>query len=123
MSALITTGDPNAMLGGAFVAIGFYFFMIVGLLMALLTLLIMTVTLYLSGAVFPLGWVWVTKARDRSKGRKIVMVWAGVLFAQPLLFLMLGFALNLSTGETFAGIGEANPSLRRWWGWRSRSLR
>jgi len=101
LTALIGTGDPNLTVGGSFVAIGMYFLMIVALLMALVILLVMGVTLYLSGAVFPMGWVWLTKARDRSKGRKLVMVWGGVLFAQPLLFLMLGAALSMVTGSTF----------------------
>ena len=108
--SVLIGGDPNAMLGGSFVAILIYALMILALLMALVILLIMLVTLLFSGSVFSLGLVWLTKAKDRSKGLKLAQVWAGVLFAQPLLFLMLGAALSMATGSTFGTLTGQNGS-------------
>lgn len=110
LTTLIGTGDPNLMTGGSLVAIAIYLVMIVALLMALVILVVMLVTLLFSGAVFSMGWVWITNAKDRVKGLKIAQVWGGVLFAQPLLFLMLGAALSLATGSTFGALAGENGS-------------
>lgn len=93
--------DPAKMLGGSFVAMIVYFCLILALLLVLVVLIIMLVTLYISGVVLPLSLMWTTKVGQREKGRKIIMVWAGILTSQPLIFLLLGFAFSGIAEQTF----------------------
>ena len=93
--------EPAKMLGGSFVAMIIYFCLILALLLVLIVLIVMLVTLYISGVVLPLSLMWTTKVGQREKGRKILMVWAGVLTSQPLIFLLLGFAFSGIAEQTF----------------------
>lgn len=86
--------DPSKFLGGSFVAAIVYFCLVLALLLVLVVLIIMLVTLYISGVVLPLSLMWATKVGQREKGRKVLMVWAGILCSQPLIFLLLGFAFS-----------------------------
>ena len=86
--------DPSKFLGGSFVAAIVYFCLVLALLLVLVVLIIMLVTLYISGVVLPLSLMWATKIGQREKGRKVLMVWAGILCSQPLIFLLLGFAFS-----------------------------
>lgn len=86
--------DPSKFLGGSFVAAIVYFCLVLALLLVLVVLIIMLVTLYMSGVVLPLSLMWATKVGQREKGRKVLMVWAGILCSQPLIFLLLGFAFS-----------------------------
>lgn len=86
--------DPTKFLGGSFLAVVIYALLVLALLLVLVVMVIMVVTLYFSGVVLPLSLMWATKIGHREKGRKILMVWAGVLFSQPLIFLLLGFAFS-----------------------------
>lgn len=86
--------DPEKFLGGSFMAMLVFGALVVALLLVFLVLIIMLVTLYLSGVVLPLSLMWATKVGQREKGRKVIMVWAGVLCSQPLIFLLLGFAFS-----------------------------
>lgn len=88
----------KAMAGGVPVAVVLTFLVVVGLLLALLILLVQVVTLYFSGAVLPLGIVWLIRARSRSFGWKIPAVWLGILASHVLLFFLLGIAMKMTTG-------------------------
>ncbi len=94
----IAAGESDKIVGGAIVSIIFFGCLIVALLLAFLVLLIMLVTLYLTGAIIPLSLVWLTHPRQRSKGLKVVMVWIGVCFSHVLLFLLLGVAFRMIGG-------------------------
>ena len=94
----IQQGDPAEMAGGAIVAIIVFCCLIVALLLAFGVLLVMLVTLYLTGTILPLSLVWLTHPRQRSKGLKVVMVWVGVCFSHVLLFLLLGVAFRMVGG-------------------------
>ncbi len=72
--------------------------LIVALLLAFLVLLVMLVTLYLTGAIIPLSLVWLVHPRQRSKGLKVLMVWVGVACSHVLLFLLLGIAFRIVGG-------------------------
>lgn len=110
LTAAITTGDPAQMAGGAIVAIAVYGVLLIALGLAFLTLLVMLVTLYLSGAVLPLSLVWIVNPRTRDRGMKVAGVWVGVCFSHVLLFLMLGIAFHLVTGQVSEAITD--PGLR-----------
>ncbi|MFS0701776.1 hypothetical protein AB6N24_17515 [Cellulomonas sp. 179-A 4D5 NHS] len=110
LTTAITTGDPAQMAGGAIVAIAVYGVLLVALGLAFLTLLVMLVTLYLSGAVLPLSLVWIVNPRRRERGLKVTGVWVGVCFSHVLLFLMLGIAFHLVTGQVSEAITD--PGLR-----------
>ena len=90
----LISDDPEKFLGGSFMAMLIFGALVLALLLVFLVLIIMLVTLYLSGVALPLSLMWATKVGQREKGRKIIMVWAGVLCSQPLIFLLLGFAFS-----------------------------
>ena len=87
--------DAAAFPGGVIVGIGLMVCMIVGLFVVVIMLAVMLVTLYFSGVMAPLGMVWFTSARHGSFGRKIPLLWLGILACHPLLFFMLGIAYNM----------------------------
>ncbi len=84
----------GGIVGGAVIGSILMFFMILALLLALLVLIVQLITLYFSGVLFPLGWVWIVDKRKRSFGQKIPMVWLGILAAHPLLFFLLGVTFS-----------------------------
>jgi type IV secretion system protein TrbL len=96
----IDEGDSTKIAGGAIVAIIFFFCLIIALIFSFITLLVMLVTLYLTGALIPLSLVWLVHPRQRNKGLKIVMVWVGICFSHVLLFLLLGIAFKMVSGLT-----------------------
>ncbi|MFE6767270.1 hypothetical protein [Streptomyces sp. NPDC057689] len=93
-SKMIGSDDGSGIVGGAVVGAILMFFMILALLLALLVLIVQLITLYFSGVLFPLGWVWIVDKRKRSFGQKIPMVWLGILAAHPLLFFLLGVTFS-----------------------------
>lgn len=93
-SKMIGNDDGSGIVGGAVVGAILMFFMILALLLALLVLIVQLITLYFSGVLFPLGWVWIVDKRKRSFGQKIPMVWLGILAAHPLLFFLLGVTFS-----------------------------
>lgn len=113
----IVDEDPEKFLGGSFVAMLILGALVLSLLLVLLVLLIMMVTLYFTGAVLPLSLMWLTKVNQREKGRKVIMVWLGILCSQPLIFLLLGFAFSGATSKMLDmlksgdGTSAANASL------------
>ncbi|UKA56702.1 hypothetical protein LFT45_22780 (plasmid) [Arthrobacter sp. FW305-BF8] len=94
MDSMLKT-DAAAFPGGVIVGIGLMACMIVGLFVVVIMLAVMLVTLYFSGVMAPLGMVWFTSARHGSFGRKIPLLWLGILACHPLLFFMLGIAYNM----------------------------
>lgn len=87
--------DPAAIPGGVIVGILLMVCMILGFLLVLLMLVVMLVTLYMSGAVMPLGLVWITSNRHHEMAWKIPVLWLGLLAAHPLLFFLMGFAFTM----------------------------
>jgi hypothetical protein len=94
MDSMLKT-DAAAFPGGVIVGIGLMVCMIVGLFVVVIMLAVMLVTLYFSGVMAPLGMVWFTSAKHGSFGRKIPLLWLGILACHPLLFFMLGIAYNM----------------------------
>lgn len=113
---LITSVSPNAMLGGEFVAIILLFLLVLAFVMIAVTLLFMFITLYMSGAVFPLGWVWIVRPENRDKGWKIVKVFGGIMFAQPLVFFMLSIVLSMVSSNMFGQTGGDNAAIKQFVG-------
>lgn len=93
-SKMIGDDDGEGIVGGAVIGAILMFFMILALLLALLVLVVQLITLYFSGVLFPLGWVWIVDRKKRSFGSKIPMVWLGILAAHPLLFFLLGVTFS-----------------------------
>lgn len=93
--------NPAAIPGGVIVGILLMVCMILGFLLVLLMLVVMLVTLYMSGAVMPLGLAWIVHNRHHAMAWKIPMLWLGLLAAHPLLFFLMGFAFIMiaSTAE------------------------
>jgi hypothetical protein len=94
MDTMLKT-DAAAFPGGVIVGIALMVCMIIGLFVVVIMLAVMLVTLYFSGVMAPLGMVWFTSAKHGSFGRKIPLLWFGILACHPLLFFMLGVAYNM----------------------------
>ncbi|GAP61401.1 hypothetical protein AHiyo1_51010 [Arthrobacter sp. Hiyo1] len=94
MDSMLKT-DAAALPGGVIVGILLMVCMIIGLFVVVIVLAVMLVTLYFSGVMAPLGMVWFTSAKHGSFGRKIPLLWFGILACHPLLFFMLGIAYNM----------------------------
>jgi type IV secretion system protein TrbL len=94
MDSMLKT-DAAAIPGGVIVGILLMVCMIVGLFVVVIMLAVMLVTLYFSGVMAPLGMVWFTSAKHGSFGRKIPLLWFGILACHPLLFFMLGISYNM----------------------------
>src|SRR6478735_5750614 len=94
MDSMLKT-DAAAVPGGVIVGILLMVCMIIGLFVVVIMLAVMLVTLYFSGVMAPLGMVWFTSAKHGSFGRKIPLLWFGILACHPLLFFMLGIAYNM----------------------------
>ena len=95
LNSAIESGDPNEMIGGAVVAICIFAGMMFSLLLAFIMLLVLLVTQYLAGVVFPLSLVWLNSPTQRSKGMKVLSIWLGICVSHILLFLMLGVAFRM----------------------------
>jgi type IV secretion system protein TrbL len=107
-STMIGNDDGSGIVGGAVIGAILMFFMILALLLALLVLVVQLITLYFSGVLFPLGWVWIVDRKKRSFGSKIPMVWLGILAAHPLLFFLLGVTFSFVGSNIDVFNGQAD---------------
>lgn len=107
LNRAIEAGDPNEMIGGSVVAIVIFALMMVSLLLAFIMLLVLLVTQYLAGVVFPLSLVWLNNPTQRSKGMKVLSVWLGICVSHILLFLMLGVAFRM-VSAAFTAVGNVD---------------
>jgi type IV secretion system protein TrbL len=107
-SKMIGNDDGSGIVGGAVIGAILMFFMILALLLALLVLVVQLITLYFSGVLFPLGWVWIVDKKKRSFGSKIPMVWLGILAAHPLLFFLLGVTFSFVGANIDVFSGQAD---------------
>ncbi|WIE56328.1 hypothetical protein [Curtobacterium sp. MCBD17_003] len=112
-SKMIGDDDGSGIVGGAVIGAILMFFMILALLLALLVLVVQLITLYFSGVLFPLGWVWIVDRKKRSFGSKIPMVWLGILAAHPLLFFLLGVTFSFvgSNIDVFSGQADLQKTV------------
>jgi len=112
-STMIGDDDGSGIVGGAVIGAILMFFMILALLLALLVLVVQLITLYFSGVLFPLGWVWIVDKKKRSFGSKIPMVWLGILAAHPLLFFLLGVTFSFvgSNIDVFSGQADLQKTV------------
>lgn len=112
-STMIGDDDGSGIVGGAVIGAILMFFMILALLLALLVLVVQLITLYFSGVLFPLGWVWIVDRKKRSFGSKIPMVWLGILAAHPLLFFLLGVTFSFvgSNIDVFSGQADLQKTV------------
>lgn len=100
---MIDDANPGAIVGGVFVGILLMFFMILALLMTLGILIVTLVALYFTGVIFPLGWVWIVSKSHRRHGRRIAVLWVGILAMHSILFFFLGFTFTMVANATVFG--------------------
>ena len=110
-STMLSEEDGSGLAGGAVLGIILMFFMILGLLIVLLILIVQLITLYFSGVLFPLGFVWIIDPKKRAFGSKIVYLWFGVLASHPLLFFLLAIAYSMMSAQLNAF--SDTPSLEK----------
>jgi type IV secretion system protein TrbL len=107
-SEMLGQDDNGAGLaGGAIIGIILMIFMIIGLLIVVLILIVQLITLYFSGVLFPLGFVWIVDPTKRAFGLKISYLWFGILASHPLLFFMLAIAYSMVSNTINAFDGDA----------------
>lgn len=111
MTRMLGEGDAAGIAGGTIVGIFLMLLMLLGLLLVVLMLVVQLVTLYFTGILFPLGWVWIVHKPTRGFGYKIVFVWLGILASHPLMFLLLGLAYSMIAAQVT--VFEGVPSLQR----------
>jgi hypothetical protein len=111
-STMLDAKDNGAGLaGGAIVGALLMFFMIIGLLIVVLILIVQLITLYFSGILFPLGFVWIIDKSKRKFGSKIAYLWFGILASHPLLFFMLAIAYSMVSSSV--DVFSKTPTLER----------
>lgn len=98
----IAAGDQVATAFGAVTSILLYACLIVSLLLTFLVLLVIVVTLYLTGVLVPLSLVWLTSPTQRRRGMTLIKVWLGLNFSHVLIFFLLGTAFQMVNGLTIA---------------------
>ncbi|WP_104170614.1 hypothetical protein [Cryobacterium sp. M23] len=101
-STMLSEEDGSGLAGGAVLGVILMFFMILGLLVVLLMLIVQLITLYFSGVLFPLGFVWIVDPQKRKFGSKIAYLWLGVLASHPLLFFLLAIAYSMMSAQVDA---------------------
>lgn len=92
----IAPEDPTKMAGGAYVGMIVVWAMAIGMLIIPVIFVFQLVVQYFAGVLIPLAVVWVVDHSRRGGGIGAIQFWVGMLFIQPLLFLMLGFAFRLN---------------------------
>lgn len=92
----IAPDDPTRIAGGAYIGFMVVWSMAIGMLVIPLIFVFQLVVQYFAGILIPLAVVWVVDHGRRSGGTAAIQLWVGMLFVQPLLFLMLGFAFRLN---------------------------
>lgn len=95
LSKVIAAANPDGVTGGAIVAILFLAALVLAMVAVLGVLLVMTVTLYLTGVIAPLSFVWLVHPHRRGRGLKILNVWVGICFSHVLLFFLLGVVFSM----------------------------
>lgn len=120
---LIRAASPTGVPGGSITAIIVYALLIFGLILMVLIMLVVYVTLYMSGAVAPIAWAWLGHPDSKDRAWKIIRVFAGLVAAKPIAFMMLAIALMLTSEglfgmepgakavQTLVGIGAAAIAL------------
>ncbi|MFC4244890.1 hypothetical protein ACFOYW_16065 [Gryllotalpicola reticulitermitis] len=107
---MLAAKDATGIAGGAPVGILLMLGMIVGLLLVLLMLIVQLVTLYLTGVVAPLGFLWLVDPRRRGLGTRMAYLWVSILASHPLLFFLLGVVYWMVAGSV--QVFTAAPSLQ-----------
>lgn len=76
------------------------------------SLCLQAVILYLSSALFAIGFVWVLAKKYRHSAFKIPILFVGVCAAKPLLFFLLGIGMDIMKTALFGDIaGEPGKNL------------
>lgn len=104
---LVRAASPNAISGGAVMAIIVYLLLLIGLLILFLVLIVSFVTLYMSGSVAPIAWAWLCHPETKDRAWKIIRIFIGLVTAKPVAFFMLAIAFKLTAAGLFGVQGGA----------------
>lgn len=99
---MVKDGDWKGAPGGLVFATGLLVCILIALTLVLVMMVVALVALYLTGVIFPIGWVWVTDDPSRRPiAYKVAWTWLGLNASPSLLLLLLG--------ASFAYIGNLVP--------------
>lgn len=96
MQTAFSAAGSGKAIGGIFVGIFVLIFAVIGAIVLFCSLAIQTLALYLSSALFAVGFAWVISVRHRGGSMKIPFLFLGMLFSRPILFFLLGMGLALT---------------------------
>ncbi|HEV7949903.1 MAG TPA: hypothetical protein VGP24_09070 [Glaciihabitans sp.] len=99
-TGMLSENNALGFAGGAVIGALLMILMIIGLMIVLLVLIVQLITLYFSGVLFPLGFVWIVDPQKRAFGSKIAYLWLGILASHPLLFFLLGISYSMIAAST-----------------------
>lgn len=101
LDGVVRDAGPNSMTGGSGMAIPVYALFLLGLGLVLITLIVALVTMYMAGAVFPVGWAWLAHPETADRAMKVVRVILGLLCAKPMVFFFMAVALKMTASSLF----------------------
>lgn len=109
MKAAFEAAGAGKAIGGIFVGIFVLIFAVIGAIVLFCSLAVQTLALYLSSALFAVGFAWIISVRHRGGSMKIPFLFLGMLFSRPILFFLLGVGLAITNKSmTFSDEGAQN---------------
>lgn len=94
----IDKSSDAQVIGGSIVAIACEVALLLALFLILVTLLVLLVSQYLIGVVWPLAAVWWSSVRRKSVATTALMMWLTLALCPPLLFFLLGVGQSMIGG-------------------------
>ncbi len=112
LNQLVETTDETSVAGGVFVAIIFMVVLMFSLIGIFFVLIIQLATLYLTGVVAPLAFVFLVDPERRQIATTFVIGWVTLLAAQPVVFFLLFVVFNF-IGEGVTTMFATWPNLEQ----------
>lgn len=99
LATMVEETDAAGVVGGVLVALVLMVLLLFGLVLVAIALFLTMITVYLGGAAAPLAFAWLAHPTHQRIATKLVAILLGAIAAKPLLFLILGFAYRMASGQ------------------------
>lgn len=102
-----TTTSNGSAVGGSFIAMIIMFVVFLGAVATVIVLVASTSIVYLSSALFLIGFAWITSEKYRHGAFRAVRTFTVMVASKPLLVFILGMGVNLMGGSVVsAGVPQ-----------------